>query len=123
MDVIRSASNPAIKRARAVASGREADRILLEGDRLVDEAVARGLEVELCLVAEGRFDTMVTFRSSYEWDLAAGALIAEEAGARVTDGAGQPMLFNSPEAMQPGVMVAPAELHAQLMTYRLPQRQ
>lgn len=54
MDVIRSASNPAIKRVRAVASGREAGCILLEGDRLVDEAVARRLPAELCLVAEGR---------------------------------------------------------------------
>ena len=34
----------------------------------------------MCLVAEGRFDTMLTFRKSYEWDLAAGALILSEAG-------------------------------------------
>lgn len=73
----------------------------------------------LCLVAQGRFDTMVTFRRSYEWDLAAGALIAAEAGATVTDGAGQDMIFNSAEGMQAGVVVAPGALHTQLMTHRL----
>jgi hypothetical protein len=28
-----------------------------------------------CLVAQGRFDGMMTFRPSWEWDIAAGALI------------------------------------------------
>ena len=36
-----------------------------------------------------------------------GELIAAEAGAVVTDGAGQAMVFNSPAGMQDGVIVAP----------------
>ena len=75
----------------------------------------------MCLVAEGSFDTMLTFRRSYEWDLAAGALILSEAGVKVTDGLGKPMAFNSPEGMQDGVLAAPPHLHDQIMTYRLPQ--
>lgn len=74
----------------------------------------------MCLVAEGRFDTMLTFRRSYEWDLAAGALILSEAGANVTDGMGKPMLFNSPDGMQDGVVAAPPHLHDQIMKHRLP---
>ncbi len=54
MDVIRSASNPALKRVRAVGAGREDGVVLLEGDRLVDEALRQDLELELCLVAEER---------------------------------------------------------------------
>jgi TrmH family RNA methyltransferase len=53
-EVIRSATNGAIKRVRAVAAGRLPELILLEGDRLVDEALAAGLELELLLVSDER---------------------------------------------------------------------
>lgn len=75
----------------------------------------------MCLVAEARFDCMLTFRSAYEWDIAAGALIASEAGARVTDGHGGLMRFNSPEGMQAGVIAAPEMLHQRLMSHRAPR--
>ena len=52
--VIRSRANADLKRVGAVRAGRVADLLLLEGDRLVDEALERGLELELLLVAEGR---------------------------------------------------------------------
>jgi len=51
---IRSRSNPLLKRVRAAAAGRGEDEILLEGDRLVDEALAAGLELTAVLVAEER---------------------------------------------------------------------
>jgi len=54
MDVIRSAQNPALRRARAVLAGKEPGFLALEGDRLVDEALRRGLPLELCLVAAER---------------------------------------------------------------------
>ncbi|MEM7056422.1 MAG: 3'(2'),5'-bisphosphate nucleotidase CysQ [Pseudomonadota bacterium] len=76
----------------------------------------------MCLVADSRFDTMLTFRRSYEWDLAAGALILSEAGAKVTDGWGQPLRFNSPAGMQDGVIAAPLHLHDQIMDHRMPGR-
>jgi myo-inositol-1(or 4)-monophosphatase len=74
----------------------------------------------MCLVAEGRFDAMLTFRRAFEWDIAAGALIAAEAGARVTDGHGRGMRFNSPAGMQEGVIAAPEPLHSRIMAHRLP---
>ena len=86
----------------------------------LDRHFRSSLAWRFCLVAEGRFDMMVTFRRSYEWDLAAGALIATEAGALVTDGDGADMLFNSAEAMQAGVVVAPPDLHRAVMTHRAP---
>ena len=52
--VIRSRANTDLKRVGAVRAGRVPGVLLLEGDRLVDEAVERGLELELLLVAEGR---------------------------------------------------------------------
>ena len=46
----------------------------------------------LAYVANGRFDIYVQLRSISNWDVAAAGLIAEEGGARVTDGAGGPWL-------------------------------
>ncbi|MEL6999507.1 MAG: 3'(2'),5'-bisphosphate nucleotidase CysQ [Pseudomonadota bacterium] len=72
----------------------------------------------LALVAEGRFDSMVTFRKSWEWDIAAGALIAAEAGAHVTNGDGGDLSFNSPEAMQAGIIASAPALHPQILRHR-----
>ena len=58
----------------------------------------------LCLVAEGRFDSLITLRPAWEWDIAAGALISEEAGARVMDRHGAPLIFNSPARQTAGVI-------------------
>ncbi len=43
------------------------------------------LAYRLGLVAEGRFDAMLTLRKTWEWDVAAGDLILREAGALSTD--------------------------------------
>jgi myo-inositol-1(or 4)-monophosphatase len=91
------------------------------GQPPLDRHFRSSLAWRLCLVAEGRFDTMVTFRRSFEWDIAAGALIAVEAGAEVTDGQGRPMIFNSPDGMQDGVVAAPPLLHREIMRHRAPR--
>ena len=72
----------------------------------------------LCLIGQGRFDMMVTLRAAYEWDIAAGSLIAAEAGAVVTDGEGAALEFNRHPARAPGVIAAPEALHRALMTRR-----
>jgi len=72
----------------------------------------------MCLVAQGRFDAMVTLRDAYEWDIAAGALIAAEAGAVVTDGGGAELNFNRHPARAPGVIAAPPALHGALLAMR-----
>jgi len=69
----------------------------------------------LALVGEGRFDAMLTLRDAWDWDIAASALIAAEAGACVTDRHGAPLRFNSAAARSPGVLAAPAPLHAELL--------
>ncbi len=76
------------------------------------------LAYRLALVGEGRFDGMITLRDSWEWDIAAGALIATEAGAAVTGRDGQPLAFNGPSALLPGVIAATRPLHATLMARR-----
>jgi myo-inositol-1(or 4)-monophosphatase len=73
------------------------------------------LAYRLCLVAQGRHDGMMSFRNTWEWDIAAGSLIASRAGARVTDGHGQPLRFNNPSPQTPGVLAAGPALHAELV--------
>lgn len=69
----------------------------------------------LCLVAEGRFDGALSLRHVWEWDIAAGSLIAERAGALATDRHGKPMRFNSQRATVDGMIVAGPRLHAGML--------
>lgn len=72
------------------------------------------LAYRMALVAEGRFDAMITFRPSWEWDVAAGDLILREAGATTSDRAGKPLSFNNPTPKVAGVLAANAGLHGQI---------
>ncbi|WP_342077431.1 3'(2'),5'-bisphosphate nucleotidase CysQ [Yoonia sp. SS1-5] len=73
------------------------------------------LAYRLCLVAQGRYDGMITLRPSWEWDIAAGSLIAAEAGAKVTDQSDTALLFNNRHPQVAGVLAAGPELHAHLV--------
>jgi myo-inositol-1(or 4)-monophosphatase len=84
----------------------------------VTRAYRPSLAYRMALVGEGRFDAMVTFRATWEWDIAAGALIIEEAGGRVTDGTGAALSFNRKVPQVPGVLAAGAALHAPLLNAR-----
>jgi TrmH family RNA methyltransferase len=52
--VLRSRAHPLIKRIGAVRAGREPETLVLEGDRLIDDALGAGLHFEAVLVAENR---------------------------------------------------------------------
>ena len=104
----------------------EGARVLAAKPQLAPELWPRGvppvarhfrssLAFRLSLVGQGRFDGMLTLRPAWEWDIAAGSLIASEAGAVVTDAQGAPLKFNSPAAKTPGVIAANADLHRQFM--------
>ena len=69
----------------------------------------------LCLVAEGAFDGLITLRPSWEWDIAAGCLIAQRAGAQITDRTGHPLRFNMADPRADGVIVAEPDLQASLI--------
>lgn len=73
------------------------------------------LAYRLCLIAEGRFDAMVTLRDSWNWDIAAGALMISEAGGVVSDRKGHPLVFNIPHPVSAGVIAANAKLHKALL--------
>ncbi|MEO6710278.1 MAG: RNA methyltransferase [Planctomycetota bacterium] len=55
-ETIRSAQHPLLKRLGAILSGAERDGCVLEGDRLIDDALRSGLEFEVILVSTDRED-------------------------------------------------------------------
>ncbi|HEY7322325.1 MAG TPA: 3'(2'),5'-bisphosphate nucleotidase CysQ [Candidatus Binatia bacterium] len=60
----------------------------------------------LAKVAGGEGDGTLTFRSIHEWDVCAGALMVEEAGGKVVDGAGKALIFNQRETKHHGIVAA-----------------
>lgn len=73
------------------------------------------LAYRLALVAQGRFDGMLTLRPSWEWDIAAGSLIVSEAGGGVSDRTGAALRFNNADPRLDGVVAGGAAAHAALI--------
>ena len=65
----------------------------------------------MALVAAGAFDAAIALTPKWDWDVCAGALIAEEAGARVSDHHGRPWRFNRPDPRQASLICAAPALH------------
>jgi myo-inositol-1(or 4)-monophosphatase len=78
------------------------------------EAVARpnSIALRIAMVAAGEADLVATLRWGFEWDIAAAALVAEEAGATVSGALGQPLAFNTASGEAFGVLVATPGIHA-----------
>ncbi|MFQ5567597.1 MAG: inositol monophosphatase family protein [Paracoccaceae bacterium] len=116
---IRASTRVALEGAAALAARAQLkDALWPGGAPPVKRHFRPSLAWRLCLVGQGRFDMMVTLRPANEWDIAAGTLIAAEAGAVVTDGAGAALAFNRHPARAPGVIAAPGALHRALMARR-----
>ena len=70
------------------------------------------IALRIAMVAAGEADLLATLRWGFEWDIAAAALIAEEAGARVTGALGQPLAFITASGEAFGVLIATPGIHA-----------
>jgi len=79
---------------------------------LVAVAKPNSIALRIAMVAAGEADLLATLRWGFEWDIAAAALIAEEAGATVSGALGQPLAFNTASAEAFGVLVATPGIHA-----------
>lgn len=77
-------------------------------------AYRASLAYRMALVAQGRFDGMLTLRPAWEWDIAPGDLILREAGGICTDRTGLRLRFNNPVPRLHGVIAAGAPIHAQI---------
>lgn len=73
------------------------------------------LAYRMALVAAGAFDAAIALTPKWDWDVAAGSLIAEEAGAVVSDHHGRPWRFNQPDPRQASLVCAAPALHPQIV--------
>jgi myo-inositol-1(or 4)-monophosphatase len=69
----------------------------------------------IAYVARGRFDGYIQSGGMSAWDIAAGGLIAERAGAVVTDSSGGPWFDVARATRMFGCVAAPAPHHAELL--------
>lgn len=70
------------------------------------------IALRMAMVADDRADLVATLRWGNEWDIAAAALIAAEAGGSVTDALGADLLFNKPNPRAFGVITSSTGIHA-----------
>lgn len=77
----------------------------------VERGHVGAIALRFARLAEGGHDALLTLRPAHEWDVAAGVLIAQEAGARVTNRHGAPVALNQPQPLVDGILAAAAPLH------------
>lgn len=105
------------------------DRAILAGARVPTDALPKidrhlvavhkpnSIALRMAMVAADEADLVATLRWGNEWDIAAAALIASEAGAGVSDALGAPLLYNKPDPTAFGVMVAAPGIHAEAVAW------
>jgi myo-inositol-1(or 4)-monophosphatase len=79
---------------------------------LVPVPKPNSIALRIAMVAAGEADLVATLKWGFEWDIAAAALIAAEAGATVSGALGQPLAFNTASGEAFGVLVATPGIHA-----------
>ncbi|CAN5430720.1 3'(2'),5'-bisphosphate nucleotidase CysQ [soil metagenome] len=94
-----------------------ADAVLIQSPRWAEPWPPMRLEkrnaiaYRMALVAAGAFDAAVAISPKWDWDIAAGDLIAHEAGAKVTDHHGGGWVFNRPDPRQYSLVCSAPALH------------
>ena len=98
-------------------------RTRLDGSRVPADALPRpdsdlvtvdkpnSIALRIAMVAADEADLLATLRWGFEWDVAAAALIAREAGAAVSDAFGQPLAYNKRDPRAFGVLVTAPAIH------------
>lgn len=102
---------------------RASERLHLPGARVPAEVLPKAerdltcvprpnsIALRMAMVAADEADIVAGLRWGYEWDLAAAALIAAEAGAIVTDALGAPLTFNRPDPVALGILCCAPGIH------------
>lgn len=73
------------------------------------------LAYRMALVADASFDAMITLRRTWEWDIAAGTLIVNEAGGTCSTTNGSPVRFNNPDPRIDGIVAGGTAVQAALI--------
>ena len=88
-----------------------ADTLPKVDEDLVAVTRPNSIALRIAMVAADEADLCASLRWGNEWDIAAAALIAEQAGATVTDALGVPIRYNSDPAEAFGVLASAPAIH------------
>lgn len=115
---VRVSGRAELKGATLVASRSETRRgLFAEFEGILKVKPTGSIAHKLAEFAGGGGDLTVSLAPKNEWDVCAGVLLAEEAGARVTDLDGRPFSFNQADTLRNGVIAANPSLYPEV--YRL----
>lgn len=78
---------------------------------LVTVTKPNSIAMRMTMVACDRADLVATLRWGHEWDVAAAHLVAQEAGAVVTDALGQPLSYNKRDPRDFGLICCAPGIH------------
>lgn len=107
-----------LRGARILASGSQIKSDLWYKDPPpIERHFRSSLAYRMCLVAQGRFDGMLSLRPTWEWDVAAGDLICKEAGVMVTTRLGKTTEYNGETASLDGMIATAPGIHKELLGY------
>ncbi|MXO65720.1 3'(2'),5'-bisphosphate nucleotidase CysQ [Altericroceibacterium endophyticum] len=98
-----------------------ADSLMKEDRDLSLVEKPNSIALRAAMVGADRADLVATLRWGYEWDIAAAALIAQEAGAQVSDAFGQDLAFNKADPRAFGLLITAPAIH-QAAVERLAER-
>lgn len=101
----------ASSRATLAGSRVPADALPRPDSDLVIVYKPNSIALRIAMVAADEADLLATLRWGFEWDVAAAALIAREAGAEVSDAFGQPLVYNKRDPRAFGVLVTAPAIH------------
>ena len=103
-------------------------RLAAAGPKPILEAMAKKLGVSLdiaprvpslayrlCMAARGTIAFATASRDSHDWDIAAADLILEEAGARLMDDSGEPLVYNTRHIRRKALLAAPERFAPRLL--------
>jgi myo-inositol-1(or 4)-monophosphatase len=111
----------ASSRAALVGARVPADMLAAVDSDLTCVERPNSIALRIGMVAADEADLLATLRWGSEWDIAAAALIAEEAGATVTDARGQTIRYNSTKGEAFGVLATSPAIHSDAVS-RLAER-
>ncbi len=95
-----------------LAGARVPADILPRADKdLVAVEKPNSIALRIAMVAAGQADLLAAMRWGKEWDIAAAALIAQEAGATVTDVLGGTLRYNSTRGDAFGILATTPAIH------------
>lgn len=84
-------------------------------DVIVSDPKPNATLYRMALVATGRWDGTLALSHKFDWDLAAGAVLVDEAGGRVTTHIGEKLRFNGYVPAQRSMVAAGKQLHPLLV--------